>query len=431
MLMKHIIKNFEALAENDLRRDALEIAEAGYAAVDTGRAIEKILLIEKDGLRIQDKVYKLAGRRVFFVGVGKCAFAAAKAVEKILGDTLTSGIALDVTPAEQYGLRKVETYIGTHPLPSEVNQRAAKRLLEFLNGCGADDLVILLASGGGSTLLCSYEKPMTTYDESRLFKDLTAKGATIQEMNTVRKHTSKARGGGLARAAYPAEVVTLIVSDVPGDDIQFVSSGPTVKDDSTIKDAEAVLAKYGVDPSSVVLMETPKDDRYFKKVTNILFITNKNALDAMKAEAEKLGYTAEIVDRHFTGEASRIGRTIVEKLHASEPKTALLYAGESTVTLSKSSGEGGRNQEMALASLEVIRPGEIIIPFDSDGRDDDDNAGAIGDTISCAHALMHNLSISEYLSAHNSYNFFTATGDALRTGYTGSNVADCVVALKK
>lgn len=429
--MKHIIKNLEALAENDLRRDALEIAEAGYAAVDTGRAIERTLRVEKDGLHIQDKIYKLADRRVFFVGVGKCAFAAAKAVEKILGNTLTGGIALDVTPAEQYELRKVETYIGTHPLPSEVNERAAKRVLEFLLNCSTDDLVILLASGGGSTLLCSYEKPMTTADESRLFRDLTAKGATIQDMNTVRKHTSKARGGGLARAAYPAEVVSLIVSDVPGDDIQFVSSGPTVKDDSTIKDAEAVLSRYGVDSSRVVLMETPKEEKYFDKVTNILFLTNKNALYAMRDEAIKRGYATEIVDEHFTGEASDIGRAIVQKLHASAPKTALLYAGESTVTLSKNSGEGGRNQEMALAAMEVVRPGEIIIPFDSDGRDDDDNAGAIGDTISCAHALMHNLSIAEYLDAHNSYNFFSATGDALRTGYTGSNVADCVVALKK
>lgn len=439
--MGHIIQNFDALAENELRRDALEIAEAGYEAIHVGNALRHKLKIENDELivnsarcHLTETVRKhLAGRRVFFVGIGKCALVTAEAIEELLGDHLTSGIAIDVSPIER-NLKKIETFIGTHPLPSEKNELATKRVLEFLLNLSEDDLVIFLVSGGGSTLLCSYESPMTSADESILFKELTAHGASIQDMNTVRKHTSRARGGGLARAAYPAEVVTLIVSDVPGNDIQFISSGPTVRDTSTISDAETVLARYGIAaPESVTFIETPKEEKYFERVTNILFLSNEDALSAIKDAAAQRGYATELVDRQFVGEAREVGRAIVEKLHAAPTKTALFYAGESTVTLKDvgHSSQGGRNQEMALAALADIRDDEIILPFASDGHDNTDHAGAIGDSVSREHALTHDLSIEKYLDEHRSYDFFTTTGDALNTGYTGSNVSDIIIALKK
>ncbi|MDP2652227.1 MAG: DUF4147 domain-containing protein [bacterium] len=430
--MERTIQNFDALAESELRRDALAIAEAGYEAINVGNVLRRKLLIQNDALQIDGHSVSinLQNRKIFFVGIGKCAFAATEAIEKLLGDRLTGGIAFDVLPTKPM-FAKIETFIGTHPLPSEENVRATARIFELLANRTTEDLVIMLISGGGSTLLCSPEAPMTPDDESELFKKLTASGATIQDMNTVRKHTSRARGGGLARAAYPAEVIALIVSDVPGNDVEFISSGPTVLDPSTVADAEAVLARYAITPAAnITFIETLKEEKYFERVTNVLFLTSREALMAMRDEAVRRGYAAEIVDEHFTGEARDIGRTVIEKLHTAKPKTVFLYAGESTVTLGGSSGVGGRNQEMVLAALEGILPDEIILPFASDGHDNTDFAGAIGDELSHTHALAKNLSVSEYLNAHHSYDFFSTTGDALRTGYTGSNVSDLIIALK-
>lgn len=446
------IQNFEALAETNLRADALSIAEAGYGAVSVPSAIKRRVTLRDDTLRIDDARYPLAGRRLFFIGVGKCAFAAARAVEKSFGERLADGIALaplEAKPLTGRGvsageranlkLKTVKTYVGTHPLPSDVNVEGATKMVEFLEGLSENDLVLVLISGGGSTLLCLPEAPATCFDETVLFKALTAKGATIQEINTVRKHFSRARGGGLARAAYPAEIVSLVVSDVPGDAISFVSSGPTARDTSTVADARAVLAKYGVAvPVHVEFIETPKDERYFKRVANVLFLSSQDALSAMREEAEARGYTVTIADSQFSGEASDIGRSIVEALHYAPEKTALLYAGESTLTLSDGAGAGpstpvgagGRNQEVALAALAEVRDGELVLPFASDGRDNSDYAGAIADTRTREHASARGLSIEEHLSSHSTYNFFSTTGDALSTGYTEANVSDLIIALK-
>ncbi len=425
------IQNSEALAVNDLRKDALAIAEEGYAAIDTGAVLARTLRIEEGGLHIGERVFPLAERRIYFVGVGKCAFAAAEAVEKLFGDRLTGGIAFDVSPVKKH-LSRIEMYTGTHPLPSETNETTTKRIIEFLAGKTEDEIVLMLISGGGSTLLCLHDAPMTCLDESALFSELTERGAPIQDINIVRKHISHARGGWLAAAAYPAEVISLIVSDVPGNDIAFVASGPTILDSSTVADAKAILARYNLASSlTIELIETPKEEKYFRRASNNLFITNQDALLAMKNEAVRRGYETVIINDCLTGEARDLGRAIVKKLHASTPKTALLYAGESTVTLGARSGAGGRNQEMALAALEDIRDDELILPFASDGHDNTDHAGAIADGTTRAHAREQNLSIEEHLDAHRAYDFFTATGDALITGYTGSNVSDLIIALKK
>ncbi|MFZ3043526.1 MAG: DUF4147 domain-containing protein [Minisyncoccia bacterium] len=430
--MAHRIQNFDTLAVSELRHDALAIAEAGYAAINIGGVFARDLRIENEELHIDDKSYRLTGRRIFFVGVGKCAFAAAVAVEDILGDRLHGGIALDVSPIEGRAPTKIETYIGTHPLPSEINENATKRLVEFLSDCREDDLVLMLISGGGSALLCLHEASMTCFDEILLFEELTARGASIQDINTVRKHTSRARGGSLAKAAYPAEIISLIISDVPGNDVAFIASGPTVLDTSTVDNVRGVLEKYGVTASaSIEFLETPKEQKYFERVHNILFLTNEDALSAMRDEAAARGYTATIADDHFGGEARATGLAVAEALHAAPAKTALLYAGESTVTLGAHHGAGGRNQEMALAALEVLQDDELLMSFASDGHDNTDHAGAIADVTTRSHAHAQTLSSKEYLEGHRAYDFFTATGDALVTGYTGSNVSDLIIALKK
>lgn len=430
--MKREIQNFEALAVTDLRRDALAIAEAGYAAIDVDAAIRSKVQVSGNELRIMDATYTITGRRIFFIGVGKCAFAAAGAIEKILGERLTGGIALDVSPIEGALPTKIETYVGSHPLPSEINENATKRIIEFLSDCREDDLVIMLISGGGSTLLCLHAATMTCFDESELFEELTAKGAPIRDINIVRKHISHARGGNLAQAAYPAEVVSLIVSDVPGNDIAVIASGPTVLDSSTVADARAILEQYGITASaSIEFKETPKEEKYFERVHNVLFLSSQNALAAMQNEAAQRGYAVTIADDRFDGEAHETGRHIAERLHNAPANTALLYAGESTVTLLAHHGTGGRNQEMTLAALEDIHDDELIMPFASDGHDNTDYAGAISDAVTREHAQAQNISSAEYLDEHRAYDFFTTTGDALITGYTGSNVSDLIIALKK
>lgn len=428
--MSSIIKNADALATTELRRDALAIAEAGYAAVDVGAAMARKLHIEGDALRIGDSSFSLHERRVFFVGVGKCAIAAAEAVEKLLGERLTGGIALDVRgQGERQGLQKIQVFAGTHPKPTSANLEAAKHIVELLEGCTEQDLVLLLVSGGGSTLLCLHDAPMTCLDEGILFDALTGKGATIQELNVVRKHISYARGGGLAKVAYPAEVVSLIISDVPGNDLASVASGPTILDKTTIADAEAVLARYGIPLPPGGLLETPKDEKYFARVTNLLFLTNRDALEAMQGEALSRGYHAEIVSDDVQGEAREVAQAVVVRLHGASGKSALLYAGETTVTLAGEHGEGGRNQEVALAALEQVGEGELVLPFASDGRDASDAAGAIADLVAKRHAAAQGLSIEEDLARHASYTFFTRTGDALETGLLESNVSDLLVAL--
>lgn len=427
------IQNSEALTTNVLRADALAIAEAGYAAIDTGEALRRKLHLVQDELHIGDTVYPLAGRKIFFVGIGKCALDAAEAIETLLGDTLTAGIALDVASTKERHLTKIETFIGTHPLPSEVNVQATKRIMEFLSGRTENDLVIMLISGGGSTLLCSPVSPMTCVEESTLFSEFSAHGASIQDINTVRKHISRARGGGLAAAAFPAEIISLIISDVPGNDISSIASGPTVLDTSTIADAEAILTKYDIPAAkNIEFLETPKESKYFEHVTNILFVTSEDALTAMQGEATQRGYTTEIPDHCFTGEARDVAQRVIERLHGAPANTALLYAGESTVTLGKQeAGAGGRNQELALAALIGLRDDELVLPFASDGHDNTDHAGAIADANTRVHAHAKNLSIETYLDEHRSYDFFTTTDDALSTGYTGSNVSDLIIALKK
>jgi len=429
--MNRAIQNFETLAKNTLRLEALSLAEAGYGAINTGAALVREVRLAGDTLTVGDTEYSLDTRRVFFIGIGKCAIAAAGAIEKIFGERLTGGIAFDVSLVEGISLKKIETFIGTHPLPSEANEHATERIINLLSQCEENDLVIILISGGGSTLLCRPPSPMLCTDESALWSELTAHGASIQDINTVRKHLSSARGGGLAKAAYPAEVLSLIISDVPGNDIEYIASGPTILDSSTIADAKAVLTKSGATPKMPIpFIETPKEQKYFDRVTNVLFLTNQDALKAMKEKAVQRGYSAIIMNDNVTGEARVVGRSILEELHSMPSKTVLLYAGETTVTLGNQHGTGGRNQEMALGVLEDIHDNELILPFASDGHDNSDRAGAIADAITRTHANEKNLSIDDYLARHCSYDFFATTGDALTTGYTESNVSDIIIAIK-
>lgn len=425
-----IIKNYENLSTTPLRKDALEIIDAGLQAVKTSDVILENVRIENEELVVQKNKFPLADvERIFVVGIGKCAFEAGETLEKVLGERLTGGIVLDVYEKK---LHKIRSFAGTHPFMSEINIDVTREIITLLDGLTEKDLVLFVVSGGGSALLCQPNN-FTCQDETAIVSCLFKNGVGIEEMNTVRKHLSLARGGYLAQYAYPAKVISMIFSDVPGDDIQFIASGPTVLDATTIKDAEKVLDKYKIWEEcgkSITLIETPKDGKYFEKVSNILLVSNSTALEAMKVKAGSLGYDAKIRTATLSGEARKLGPQILSELSEEKPKTALLYGGESTVSI-KNNGKGGRNQELALSAVSIIKPGQLLASVASDGIDNTEHAGALCDENTGKKSETAGLSPDEYLEKNDSFEFWQKNGDFILTGITGSNISDIMIAIKE
>src|SRR3989344_4568702 len=238
------IKNFEKLAVTDLRKSALLIAEAGLQAIDTKKAIADGIHLEGGDIFLGGRKFSLNPKgRIFVFGAGKCSGEAAAAFEKVLGDRLSGGAVIDIK--ESRGLKKIGCFKGTHPMPSDDNMRASKELLKLLGRVKKNDFVIFAISGGGSTLLCLPKKGGSGI-EVEILSRLFAAGAAIWEINTIRKHLSLARGGGLAKAIFPARGAALIFSDAPGDDIGLIASGPTARDETTVNDAMRLLKKFGI-----------------------------------------------------------------------------------------------------------------------------------------------------------------------------------------
>ena len=428
------ISNHAALAVTTARTAALDIAEAGLDAIDTAAAVRRSVRLSGEVLQVGDEVWPLRpSGRLLLVAVGKCATVAAAELVRLLGDRLDDGVVLDVDAAPARDLGPLLSLRGSHPLPSGRNVAATRRIVDLLRGAREDDLVLCMVSGGGSTLLCLPSDGGSAEAESVTFQALTRTGATIQEINTVRKHTSLARGGFLAQHAYPARLVSLVFSDVPGAPADFVASGPTVRDPTTVEDAARVLRRYGVAAaartSQLALLETPKESRYFERARTIVLVSNETALQAMATRAGALGYAATIVTSTLVGEAREAGELVVRELRAAAPATALLYGGETTVTVT-GGGRGGRNLEVALAAQRLVGDGEIVVTVASDGRDNGDFAGAVADSLARANARRLGLDLDAHLADNDSCGFFERTGDYLVTGSTGSNVADLIVALR-
>jgi len=420
--MKHVIKNFDDLATTPLRNDALSILEAGYEAIKTEDVIKSEIKREGSTLFISGRTVDLNSYdRLFFAGIGKCAADAAIVLEDILGDYITEGIIIDIRDVP---LKKIKSFVGTHPFPSEKNMAAARSVKEMLEKATKHDLVLVLISGGGSSLLC-LPHGITLEALTEITGSLMRQGATIDEVNTVRKHTSDIQGGQFAKLAHPARVVTLIFSDVPGNDISVVASGPTVVDTTTAEDAEKVLTKYNIRTLCKLpdckIIETPKDPKYFENVENILLITNERALDAMKKKARSLGYDALIVDTKLQGEAREVGARLARE--AGTPRTCLLYGGETTVTV-ETKGKGGRCQEVSLGGLLYLDDHSILVASASDGWDNTDMAGAIADSDLRSRAEALSLDVKDWLKKNQSYGFFNKVGGHIDTGRTGMNVSD-------
>lgn len=424
------IENKEALGTTELRRDTLQIIEAGLASLDTAKVVHDNLELESDTLTIASKTYRLPDiEHIYVLGVGKCSLDAARAIESVLGDHITEGLVIDVrddSPPERIKVRA-----GTHPYPSEKNVRFTAEMLAIAEKATERDLVLFVISGGGSALLCQPESH-TPEEEAALIKHLFEKGATIHDLNIVRKHLSHARGGHLAAAAHPATLISLIFSDVPGNDLATIASGPTVRDETSLTEACEVFARFAGEESGFStehLFETPKEEEVFARVRNELVLTNETALGVMKQKAEGLGYTAEILDTKLEGEARDTAMRILDELRAREGRSVVLYGGETTVTV-QGNGVGGRNCELALAAALAAEEGELVTSIASDGRDNSDLAGGLGDNYTKHIAEQRGLNPADFLNNSDSYTFFHTLEQGISTGYTGSNVADLLIGIK-
>ncbi|MBI2413426.1 MAG: glycerate kinase [Deltaproteobacteria bacterium] len=432
--------------------DAEEIFRAAITAASAYEAVKASIRLNSRTLRISSLSFDLKKiKRIFVIGAGKAASPMALAVEDAIGPLITDGCIVT-----KYGhgrpLRYIRVIEAGHPVPDSKGLAGARELLSIAEGSGSGDLVVCLLSGGASALLPAPAPGLTLKDEQRTTEFLLKSGASINEMNAVRKHLSLIKGGLLARAAYPARVASLIVSDVVGDDLSTIASGPTAPDPSTYLDAVSILKKYGLAskvPPAVIkrlkdgakgrLEETPKPgEGVFRRVDNFIVANNSSALEAARAKAEALGYNAIILSSTVTGgvrEAagflSSIALEVKKTGNPVERPACILMGGEPTIKVS-GRGKGGRMQEFALESALRLKceKGITVLAGGTDGTDGPtDAAGAIADPGTLKLALKKGLDAEVYLRNNDSYNFFRKAGGLLVTGPTGTNVMDVMMAI--
>ncbi len=436
--------------------EIMAIINAALKAVDPAEAIRKVVKKEGNDLIVAGKAYNLEKyRRVIVIGGGKAGAPMAAAVEEILGERIAKGW---VNVKEGYILEPSPTRItinqAGHPTPNESGLEGARKILELASEAEEEDLVITLISGGGSALMPLPAEGITLEDKKIATSLLLKCGATINEINALRKHISALKGGQLAKAAYPATVISLILSDVIGSPLDTIASGPTAPDSTTFADAWKVMEKYDLlseMPPRIVerikrgmegeIPETPKPgDRIFERVQNVIIGDNYIAATAALEEAKKLGYNAMLLTTFLEGEAREVakavaalGKEVAFRGIPIPPPACLILGGETTVTI-KGKGKGGRNQELALAAAIALEGWErvTVVTLATDGTDGPtDAAGAIVDGTTTRKAAERGLSPLAYLQNNDSYTFFQALGDLLITGPTNTNVNDLVFVFVK
>lgn len=420
-----VIKNTAKLATNQLRRDALAIAEAGYDSIRMSALFAHDLTLINNILKVGGKEYDLEKfDKIYVVGIGKASAQAAAVIEKTLTPSrIAGGIVVDIA---RHPLKKIKVFRGTHPLPSDQNIYATEQIVRILRQATKNDLVITIICGGGSSLLCKPGK-LTCLELQFITSMLLRAGANINQINTIRKHLSLVHGGYMARYAYPAEVLSLIVSDVPGDDLQMVASGPTIMDTTTLEQAKRLAHKFGL-PEDIDLMETPKDPKYFKRVTNVLIASGSKVVDAMSTRAHELGYTPRIYSKALSGLAKDVGPALAGAI---KPGEALLACGETEVIVTRP-GKGGRNQDVALSALPHLPDDSAIASCASDGKDNILVAGAICDSDQ-SDRQAHNFDIdpAEAVSINRSYRALHKMGDLFYINRVTANVSDFIIVVRK
>lgn len=427
-----LIKNFDSLNKTPQRKICLELIEAGLRSIQPERVIAKNISLKENILTIQDKAFNLKDfDRVFLIGFGKGSARIANTIETLLKDKLTEGYIIDTTEQSRNVGTKIKFTLGTHPLPSEENFNFTKNIISRFSNLTEKDLVIVVICGGGSAMLV-HPHNITLDKKISVNNALLKCGADIIEMNTVRQHLSDVKGGSLAQILYPSSVISLIFSDVPGNNICYIASGPTVKDHTTISDAINILKKYNLEKelnlSHKAFVENPKENKYFEKVKNIIMLSNLIPLQAMKKRADELGFISRIYSDKFESDAKKAGEKLIK---ATNPHEILLVGGETTVKVLHSNGKGGRNQELVLAVLPFLDDYITIASFDSDGWDNSPFAGAIGDKLTLEKAKKMNLDLKKYLENDNGFPFFEKVGDGIITDRLPSNVSDLMIVLKK
>lgn len=435
-----------------MRNDAVEIFNRGLQAVEPGAAIKKYCRHENNTLFVGNESYDLSQyNKLFVIGAGKASAPMAEAMESILGKRITSGL-INVKYGHVTELRQVKLIEAGHPIPDDNGQHGAGLIKGIAKNAGENDLLLCMISGGGSALLPLPAAGLTLKDKQDTIKVLLSCGASIHEINAIRKHISLIKGGRLAQAAYPATLVSLILSDVVGDDLDAIASGPTVPDTTTFSNCMEIFDKYNILkqlPETVVdhikagsagnVPETPKiDDSAFKRTQNVIIGSNIEAIIAAKQTAEHLGYNTLILSSMIEGETRHvahvhgaIAREILKTGNPISSPVCIISGGETTVTLT-GTGSGGRNQEFSLAAAIDIAGKEkiVVLSGGTDGTDGPtDAAGAFADTTTLTRAEALNLDPHDFLSNNDAYNFFDKLGDLLKTGPTHTNVMDLRIVL--
>ncbi len=450
-----------------MRQHAWHIIRAALRAVDPAIAVQRHLCLEGDKLLLHEApdgevhVYDLRQfDRVIVVGGGKAATPMAQAIAAILGRRLTHGLVIVKRGYLEHniGPKAIELVEAGHPVPDQAGIDAAQRMVELLQQATARDLVICLISGGASALMTMPAPGISLKDVQTLTRILLACGATIREINAIRKHISQLKGGQLVRWAAPAPVISLILSDVVGDPLDVIASGPTVPDHTTFTDAWSVLERYGIVdqvPQSIVahiragmqgvIAETPKPgDPIFARVRNVIVGSNRAAARAAVVAARELGYNTLLLSTFLEGEAREVGKVLAGLAKgvacgetsfppalALQLPACLVLGGETTVTL-RGNGCGGRNQEMALAAAIALDgwSNVLVTCLATDGNDGPtDAAGAFADGGTVQRAAALGLDAADYLMRNDAYAFFAPLGDLLITGPTHTNVNDLTIIL--
>ena len=425
-----------------MREDLQEILEAGLTAADPQRAVRRALELEDSAILAAEKRFE--PRRVFVLAAGKAAGAMAQAAEELLGEKVSGGLVV-TKDGHDPGPEGFETVFASHPEPDERSVEAARRVQELAESLGEEDLLLALISGGASALLADPAPPIELADLKKLTGNLLRSGANIGEINTVRKHVSVLKGGGLVRLAHPAPTIALLLSDVVGDEPSSIASGLTAPDPTTLENTWRVLERYGIDPPESIVahlqdvQETPaSDDPIFENTVNCICGGGRHAAEAAAKKAGELGYAPLLLTATLTGDAlgaaSMYAAIVREVLASGNPASApcaIVSGGEATVTV-RGGGTGGPNQEFVLAlavELDGIE-GWAAFSADTDGNDGStDAAGGIVDGKTAQRIRDAGMDPEEALADNDSYAALEVGGALLVTGPTGTNVNDVRVAL--
>lgn len=435
------------------KEKAIQIFEAAVAAVQPKRLMPAYLFIDQNRLHILDRHFFLHELpNIYIIGAGKASAAMAATAEAILGDFITAGMVVT-----KYGhvlpLQKITCMEAAHPVPDEAGIEATEKTIKLLQQAGKNDIVICLISGGASSLWIDIPDDATLFDVQATFNILLQCGATIEEINTIRKHLSAIKGGQLLQHAPKANWFTFIISDVPGDDLSVIASGPTVADNSSFADVKNIVEKYALGnqlPASILkhindgvkgwVNETPKPgDTIFKHVQNKIIGNNSIALQAAEKKAKEFGYHIALVDGNMKGDVAIVGEKIMNrcKKYSGKKPACILFGGETTVKVT-GKGKGGRNQQLALSVLVQLAQKEdsnlnyqlTLLSAGTDGTDGPtDAAGAITNKEIMRLTQEKKLDAHRYLDDNDAYHFFEQTGGLVKTGATQTNVMDLVVVL--